>query len=1287
MLLILTSFAGLKGWGQTTFTWNFGTSAGVASPSSGSLANLTVGDVSIGNSLGSVATWLTTTSPSSGYTGSSAQFNAGNAAKTGVLVTGASGSAYFEFTLTPAATYSISLSSISFGTRSTGTAPQAYTLRSSADSYATDIATGTIANTSTWALKTNSGLTFSGSSGSAITFRLYGYNGAGSPGSGTINWRIDDLSIIVNVTSGGGGSTPPALTADATNNDVDHNIDITFPDDATWRGFITAVKIGGSSLTPTTDYVISSGNIQLLPSGLNPLLTISGTKNVVVTATGYTEAAVSQVINPGTDAKLGMKTQPAAPATSGGALGTQPAVYIQDQYGNNNTSTASVVATVGAGGWTIGGTTSVPAVSGTTTFTDLTATGPGITGATITFTSGALTPVTSAAFNIPCSAAGFPFVEDFNYTAAQLLTAHCWTAHSGSGTNPITVAATSITYPGYLSSGVGNDITMTTTGEDDNRQFTTQTTGVVYASFLVNVTTAGSGDYFFHLAPSTIGSSFKGKVFIKLNGSDINFGIAHSGTAVYSSTPYSTGTTYLIVLKYTFNTGSATDDVAAIYINPPLNDVEPASGWLINTDTPADPADIGTVALRQGSTGTSSSLKIDGIRISNTWSDIVGLPLAEPTNHATSFTATTVTPSTISLTWTDAVGGQLPQNYLLKAAISPAVPAPPTDGIPEADAPFVQNIAYGIQTATFYSLDRGTTYNFAIWPYTNTGAAIDYKLGSQPTATATTSTGVYRSVGTGSWSTLTTWEYSADGSTGWATPSTEPGPTDDVIISNPWYVYIDGSSKTCRELTINPSGGLSVYPGGSLTVSGTVTNSSSAALFISSGPTGTGSLITNNSCPITIDRYMTGSTTAWHLISPPVSGQSINGLVTDVSNEIAYIAPKYGLAPYVNSVPAWKHYNTVSLDPYNAASSGSLTICKGYEVLRNTDGSVRYTGNIVSSGQAIVLTVPASPGTAWNLVGNPFTSPINAANIGTNFLAVNDAVFDPSNKALYVWNGLTYTPINNTSGAQYIALGQAFFMKAKTDGDYAQFTLDMRTHTPTAFYKNSETTWPKISLKADIAGKARNTDVFFIDGTTAGLDPGYDAGMFDGTGSDNSIYTRMDGSNVGFAIQSLPNSPDKDVTIAVGLNSAAGATVKFTAETLNIPAGVKVFIHDVTAGTYTRLDTPGSSYQVTLTSASSGTGRFYITTSRNALGTGDQPKEELYTVIPLPSENKIRLTGSFVKGSQVTICSMSGQVLYTGKLENNNENEIRFAPAVSGIYLLRLQSGTMVVNRKMNWVY
>lgn len=173
-----------------TIGWNFTTAT-----SSTTTANITASDISRGNNNGTTNDLITTTSPSSTYTGFSAGGNAGAAARIGALNQATNGSAYFEFTLTPANGYSFNLTGISFGTRSTSTGAQAYTIRSSTDNFTTDIVTGTISNNGSWSLKTHTGIVLNAYT--ATTFRIYGYNGSGSAAANTTNWRIDDLSLSV----------------------------------------------------------------------------------------------------------------------------------------------------------------------------------------------------------------------------------------------------------------------------------------------------------------------------------------------------------------------------------------------------------------------------------------------------------------------------------------------------------------------------------------------------------------------------------------------------------------------------------------------------------------------------------------------------------------------------------------------------------------------------------------------------------------------------------------------------------------------------------------------------------------------------------------------------------------------------------------------------------------------------------------------------------------------------------------------------------------------------------
>jgi len=230
------------------------------------------------------------------------------------------------------------------------------------------------------------------------------------------------------------------------------------------------------------------------------------------------------------------------------------------------------------------------------------------------------------------------YVENFDYTSTQLITANGWTNFSATS-NYIPVSNPGLTYSGFPSSGIGNCASLTTTGEDSYNAtaFTTQTESAlpgtsVYASFLINVSAAQSaGDYFFSFYNTSGTASFSGgKVFIKSSGAGFVMSVGKTtAPATYTSTVLNFGQTYLIVVKHTMITTSTTNDYSTLWINPILGDsTEPTYSVIDNVGT--DPNTVGVakfnrVALRQGNTANAPTLKVDGIRVGTTWASVTGL--------------------------------------------------------------------------------------------------------------------------------------------------------------------------------------------------------------------------------------------------------------------------------------------------------------------------------------------------------------------------------------------------------------------------------------------------------------------------------------------------------------------------------------------------------------------------------------------------------------------------------------------------------------------------------------
>jgi hypothetical protein len=117
--------------------------------------------------------------------------------------------------------------------------------------------------------------------------------------------------------------------------------------------------------------------------------------------------------------------------------------------------------------------------------------------------------------------------------------------------------------------------------------------------------------------------------------------------------------------------------------------------------------------------------------------------MGEPSAYPTAFAMTTENQN-ITITWVDATGAIVPQGYLIKISTTDSFTAP-VDGTPVpddldlSDGKGAKNVMPGAQHVSFNDLAANTTYYAVIYPYTNSGADINYKTdGTAPHAEATT---------------------------------------------------------------------------------------------------------------------------------------------------------------------------------------------------------------------------------------------------------------------------------------------------------------------------------------------------------------------------------------------------------------------------------------------------------------------------------------------------------------------------------------------------------------------
>ena len=484
-------------------------------------------------------------------------------------------------------------------------------------------------------------------------------------------------------------------------------------------------------------------------------------------------------------------------------------------------------------------------------------------------------------------------------------------------------------------------------------------------------------------------------------------------------------------------------------------------------------------------------------------------------------------------------------------------------------------------------------------------------------------------------------------------------------------------AATMDNLTIALGGSLTLTPATCLTVSETLSNNntSETGIRVKSDSTGTGSLITATATPTgtaAAGRWMSAG--KWNLVSAPIT-QAVSAFLA-ANRAIGTNGALRSMMDYNPGQNSWNPFFTTG------AGDGALSDGRGFAMhLGGANTAVTFTGSL----QAGTLTATGLTPGAWNCVGNPYTSAIgiNAASSAVNdFLTVNLGAtpnIDPSFGAIYIWeqpdasNNQTggYTVISNvpvSSPAFNIQQGQAFMIKTAATATSVNFNHDMQLHVPNLALKSSAISWPVIQLSVKVNSQRSTTYLAFNDQMTKGLDPTYDVGMLH-TNAPLSVYTRLvEDNGVPFVIQSLPGSSISKYVIPVGLESAAGGEVIFSAKTISLSSDCKVILEDKAAKTFT--DLQAGVYKATIAANSAITDRFLLHTSSETINNLPVLPGELNAFMFINME--IHIVWKVTCQAVATLFDALGRVVLSGKLSEGDLNTIPTPNMSSGIYVLRV---------------
>ena len=215
-----------------------------------------------------------------------------------------------------------------------------------------------------------------------------------------------------------------------------------------------------------------------------------------------------------------------------------------------------------------------------------------------------------------------PFYEPFPYASGYAIGSSQKWEYISSG-DDITATSPGLTYSGLSTSG--NSATFVGSGNDVMVPFTDQTSGVIYVSFLMNVststiTTFPALTYFASFTKST--PSYQARLFLNSTSAtqyQIGLDANASTTTNFDTTLRNVGDVVLVIMGYDFSTNTL-----KAWINPSnLSTFSTTTPTLTSVATTAI-ADIGGFVFRQDTALTTPTMIVDEVRIFNNPSYLLG---------------------------------------------------------------------------------------------------------------------------------------------------------------------------------------------------------------------------------------------------------------------------------------------------------------------------------------------------------------------------------------------------------------------------------------------------------------------------------------------------------------------------------------------------------------------------------------------------------------------------------------------------------------------------------------
>lgn len=505
--------------------------------------------------------------------------------------------------------------------------------------------------------------------------------------------------------------------------------------------------------------------------------------------------------------------------------------------------------------------------------------------------------------------------------------------------------------------------------------------------------------------------------------------------------------------------------------------------------------------------------------------------------------------------------------------------------------------------------------------------------------------------------------------------------TVDTIIINEGEAVIS-SNTSCRTLIIEPGAALTVDAGVTLIANETTLNSTSqlySSLIVD------GEVIGEVNYKRHVNVIGSSSGGGNDLISSPVESAIFNGAFVIANPNLPQNPNNFGefaFAPYNVNTGAYENFY---LGIYRTEEF-PLISGNGYRASTYTGGNLTFTGSVTNTNVNVAVS-DAAAGAAWNLVGNPYPSYIDVEEF---FTANNINQLNGQYVAIYGYKGNQndWQTYNLATSNELLAPGQGFFVKAQSGGGLLQFTPQMRRSGSSDDFiqGRQENTLKALSrLKVSNNNNTVSTRIYFIEGTTRGLDLGYDAAVYSATAVNFSIYTDLLEDNTGLemTIQSLPYNDFNDVIVPLGIKANAGTELRISIDDEStLPSNVNVYLEDTQNNTLTLLNT--NDFVFTPSSAIDGSDRFNVHYSSTTLTVVDIQANDNLRIYTTAIPRTLFIKGRLTKATTANLYDIQGRLVLSQVLNPNTTNNTMDISTVStGVYVVKVNTDHKVKTQKV----